>query len=255
MITNAAEAELIAIGARPMLAMVRFARGRAFIVHGRYEEGYHELRRALDPGDISYHPFAGAWGLADLVEAADQAAGRTEAERHLRALEHLAGMTGSSYLLAGLAYVRPMLADDQRADAAFTASLKSGLERWPCFRARTLLAYGRWLRRRRRIAESRAPLRAARDGFDALGFAGLRERAREELRAAGEARRTRDPDARDRLTPQELQIAQLAASGLSNREIGQQLYLSHRTVGSHLYRIFPKLGVTARTQLAGALDR
>ena len=79
------------------------------------------------------------------------------------------------------------------------------------------------------------------------------DRARHELRASGVRSRRRAPDARDELTPQELQIAQLAAEGLSNREIGQRLYLSHRTVGSHLYRVFPKLGVTSRGQLRDAL--
>ena len=75
------------------------------------------------------------------------------------------------------------------------------------------------------------------------------ERAREELRASGETSRKRAPNVRDQLTPSELQIAQMAADGFSNREIGQRLYLSHRTVSSHLYRIFPKLGITSRSQL------
>jgi DNA-binding NarL/FixJ family response regulator len=116
-----------------------------------------------------------------------------------------------------------------------------------------LLAYGAWLRRRRRVAEARAPLRAARDAFDALGAIPWSERARQELRASGETSRPRTPEVRDQLTPQELQIAQLAAEGLSNREIGHRLYLSHRTVGSHLYRIFPKLGIAARSDLRDAL--
>jgi len=116
-----------------------------------------------------------------------------------------------------------------------------------------LLAYGRWLRRRRRVAESRAPLRAAKASADALAFDGLADSARQELRASGETRRRRAPDVRDQLTSQELQIAQLVAKGLSNREIGQRLYLSHRTVGSHLYRMFPKLGIRSRAQLAHVL--
>ena len=80
------------------------------------------------------------------------------------------------------------------------------------------------------------------------------ERARRELRASGESSRRRDPAARDQLTAQELQIAQLAAQGLSNRQIGQRLYVSHRTIGTHLYRIFPKLGITARGELETALS-
>ena len=79
------------------------------------------------------------------------------------------------------------------------------------------------------------------------------ERARQELRASGETLRARTPEARDQLTPQELQIAQMAAEGLTNKEIGQRLYLSHRTVSSHLHRIFPKLGITSRAQLDAAL--
>ena len=110
-----------------------------------------------------------------------------------------------------------------------------------------------WLRRRQQAGESRGPLRAARDTFDALGADAWAERARRELRAAGE--RSGRPALRvlDLLAPQELQIARLAAEGLSNREIGQQLYLSHRTVRNHLYRIFPKLGITSRTELGAVV--
>jgi len=90
--------------------------------------------------------------------------------------------------------------------------------------------------------------------LDALGAAPWGERARKELRASGETSRRRTHALADALSPQELQIAQLAASGLSNKEIGQQLFLSHRTVGSHLYRIFPKLGITARSHLRAALQ-
>jgi DNA-binding NarL/FixJ family response regulator len=104
------------------------------------------------------------------------------------------------------------------------------------------------------VTESRAPLRVARDIFDGLAATPWGERARVELRAAGETSRARAVNTLDELTAQELQIAQLASVGLSNREIGQRLYLSHRTVGSHLYRIFPKLGVTSRAQLRSALE-
>jgi DNA-binding NarL/FixJ family response regulator len=111
-----------------------------------------------------------------------------------------------------------------------------------------------WLRRTKRIGESRAPLAAARAAFDALGTRAWSERARQELRSASVASRPRQRSAVDELTPQELQIARMVASGLSNREIGRQLYLSHRTVGAHLYCAFPKLGITSRGQLRDALD-
>ena len=90
--------------------------------------------------------------------------------------------------------------------------------------------------------------------FDALGLLRYAERARRELRASGETVRRRVPGGWSQLSPQELQIAQLAAEGLSNREIGERLYLSHRTVESHLYRLFPKLGITSRAQLRDALE-
>ena len=109
------------------------------------------------------------------------------------------------------------------------------------------------MRRRHRVAESRAPLRAARDTFDALGFASVAEYARQELRAAGEASQRRAAEAWDQLTPQELQIARLVVDGLTNREIAQQLFLSRHTVGYHLHHIFTKVGVTSRSQLHSVL--
>jgi DNA-binding NarL/FixJ family response regulator len=96
------------------------------------------------------------------------------------------------------------------------------------------------------------PLRAALTGFEALAFPGLAETARQELRASGEKPAKRSPEAWTQLTPQELQIAQLAAAGETNRMIGEQLYLSPRIVQSHLYRVFPELGITERNQLRDA---
>jgi DNA-binding NarL/FixJ family response regulator len=97
------------------------------------------------------------------------------------------------------------------------------------------------------VPDRRSAGREARG--DTLGFESLAETARQELRASGEKSIRRIADARDQLTPQELQIAEMAAEGLSNREIGHKLYPSHRTAESHLYRIFPKLGVSSRAQL------
>jgi DNA-binding NarL/FixJ family response regulator len=119
-------------------------------------------------------------------------------------------------------------------------------------RARTLFAQGRWLHRRRRDAAARAPLRAAADQFAALGATSWNRRAGLELRATGERIRSSSTDP-NTLTAKEQQIAELAAQGLSNREIASRLFLSPRTVGAHLYRIFPKLGITARAQLRDSL--
>ena len=96
---------------------------------------------------------------------------------------------------------------------------------------------------------ARDQLRAARDTFDQLGNQPFSERARDELRATGEASPQRQNVALDELTPQEVRIARLVAEGLSNKQIGERMFLSHRTIASHLYQIFPKLGVTSRAQL------
>jgi DNA-binding CsgD family transcriptional regulator len=248
-----AEAVLMTAGAHPLLGIVQFARGRGAVAHQRYEDGYFHLRRLFDPTDLAYQPLVGLWGLSDLVESALNLDRREEALGHLEELERAAETSNGSLLRAELAYARPLVASDDRAGELYQAALEHGLRSWPCYRGRLLLAYGRWLRRQRRVAESRAPLRAARELFDALGFGGLAESARGELRASGETSRKRTLDLRDQLTPQELQIAQMAAEGLTNREIGSKLYLSHRTVGSHLYRLFPKLGITSRSQLREAL--
>ena len=248
-----AEAVLLPMGVQPMLALVQFARGRGAVAHQRYDDGYEQLRRVLEPSDVAYHPFVGGWALADLIEAAVHTGKGEEATRYLKHLESLTQKMTASYLRATLAYARAIAASEDEAEALYQEALNSELRNWPCCRGRLLLSYGRWLRRQRRIAESRAPIRTARESFDALGFHGLSETARRELRASGETSMRRTPDARDQLTSQELQIAEMAATGLSNREIGQKLYLSHRTVESHLYRIFPKLGVTSRAQLRSAL--
>lgn len=123
------------------------------------------------------------------------------------------------------------------------------LSAWPYLRARLLLAQGERLRRDKRSAEATDALRAARDELLMLGAQPLVERAERELRAAGGGR----APGLGELTPHELRIARLAADGLSNPEIGARLAVSPRTISSHLYRVFPKLGVTSRAQLKAAL--
>ena len=247
------EREVAPAGGSAVLAMVQLARGLTALGGARYAEAYAHLRRMFDPADVAYHHMQRCWGISELAEAAVRSDHRDEARAQMRELERAALLTPSPWLHAGVQYARALLADDEHAEALFQGALGPGLARWPFYRARMQLAYGSWLRRQRRVADSRLPLRAARDGFDALGLIPWERRARQELRAAGEASPQHVPGARDRLSPQETQIAEMVASGLSNREIGQQLYLSHRTVGFHLYRIFPKLGITSRSQMPEAL--
>jgi ATP/maltotriose-dependent transcriptional regulator MalT len=253
-LTRDAEGVLLGLGATPMLALGQFVRGRGAVAHQHYVEGLDHHRRALDPADPAYHPFVGAWGLSDLVEAAAHSGKRDTAHAYIQQLDSLVATTSGSMLRATLGYARPMVADDDDAEVLYRAALERDLANWPCYRGRMLLWYGRWLRRQRRAADSRAPLRAARDGFDALAFPALAETARQELRASGETSRHRVPAAWDQLTPQELQIARMAGQGLSNREIGEQLYISYKTVGYHLNRMFPKLGITSRSQLHAAVS-
>jgi DNA-binding NarL/FixJ family response regulator len=115
--------------------------------------------------------------------------------------------------------------------------------------ARAHLVYGEWLRREKRRVDAREQLRAANDMFSSFGAEAFAERARRELRATGETARKRTDDARGVLTPQEAQIARLAQNGLSNPEIGAQLFISPRTVQYHLHKVFLKLEITSRNQL------
>jgi len=251
----AAQAEEISlpIGASAVLAATQLARGLAAVSAGRPADALEHLRRIHDPADPAYHYGVRCYTVGDLAEAAVRCGEVASIGGFLREMETAGQQTTSPSLQAGLRYARALLADDASAPGLFDAALRSGM--WPFQRARVQLAHGEWLHQHRQNAASRAPLRAARETFDALGLVPWSERARRQLRATGETSRPRTPQARDQLTPQELQIVQLAAEGMSNREIGQRLYLSHRTVSSHLYRVFPKLGITSRAELPGALGR
>jgi DNA-binding NarL/FixJ family response regulator len=192
--------------------------------------------------------------IGDLAEAALRSGDPAGIDVYLQEMEAAARQTLSPSLHAGLRYARALLAGDATAETLFQDALRSDMSASPFLRARVQLAYGERLHQQRQDAAARAPLRAAEEAFNALGVIPWSERARQQLRATGERSRPRTPEARDQLTPQELQIVQMAAEGLSNREIGQMLYLSHRTVSSHLYRVFPKLGITSRAELRVALS-
>jgi DNA-binding CsgD family transcriptional regulator len=251
-----AEGMFLAIDALPLLALVQMARGRLALTAERYGEACARLIRIFDPEDAAYHQFTGGWVLADLAEAAVHGGGGLEqVGAIISRWAQIAELTNAGYLRVQLEYAGALLAKEDQAAERFEYVISHSSAGWPYYRARTQLAYGSWLRRRRHGAQARQPLREAAETLDALGAAVLAGRARRELRASGERVPRRTLQAWDQLSPQELQIAELAASGLSNRQIGERLYLSHRTVGTHLYRLFPKLGVTSRAELGTVLDR
>ncbi|MFE2329404.1 AAA family ATPase [Streptomyces sp. NPDC059385] len=199
------------------------------------------------------HPALAAFLLPDLVEAAIRAGQRERATEPATLLTQWAQAAHQPAALALSHRCQALTSTDDQAEQHFTDALHlhDGDTTQPFERARTELLYGEWLRRERRRTDARYHLRAALEAFDELDARPWASRARTELQATGE---TTDPDSRpnpllSRLSPQEREVVRLAATGATNRQIATQLFLSPRTVGHHLYRAFPKLGITTRTEL------
>lgn len=247
----AAQAErlLLSIGASFLRALLQVARGVSAIGAGQHWQAYEHLRRIFSPADPAFNSGVEFYGLADFVEAAVFTGNVDAARSAIDEIERASAPVPVPWVATMLYYGKALLAAPEDAEPLFLQGLGPVSEKWPFLRGRLLLAYGGWLRRQRRPADARAPLREARDIFDALGASPWGDRAREELRASGEASRRRTERTWETLTPQEFHVAQLAAEGFSNKEIGARLYLSHRTVGYHLHRIFSKTGITSRSGL------
>ena len=226
----------------------------AALAQSDFEAAYRHAIKISPAGQLASHEPHALWVMADLVEAALRTDRVGEASAHVRAMQEagVAMVSSRLALLSGAAAA--MIAPDGEAIDAFERALAvRDAERWPFDLARVRLLYGERLRRARETKESRVHLLAAKETFRRLGAQTWAERAAVELRATGQTRpRTAQHD-REALTPQELEIAMLAATGLSNKQIGHRLFLSHRTVGAHLYRVFPKLGITSRAALRDAL--
>ena len=243
-------------GITSLLAGAHYAHVLAALAQSDFQTAYEQAAWISPAGHIpAREPFA-AWALLDLVEAALRTGRRDDAVAHVEAVRR-AGLAGVSSRLALLSTAAmAMTAPDDEAPALFDLALASeNAERWPFDRARVQLLTGERLRRVRAVTAARAHLGAALDEFRRLGAPTWADRAATALRATGEVRRRTQGYDYQALTAQELEIARLAAVGLSNKQIADRLFMSHRTVGAHLYRIFPKLGITSRAALSGALPR
>ncbi len=217
---------------------------------GRYEAAMEAADRAGQYDDFGFR----GWTLIELVEAAVRSG---EPERAARALERLTeatSLSGTNWARGIEARSRALLSEEQVAEDLYCEAIERlGRCRIRVHLARAHLLYGEWLRREKRRVDAREHLRTAHELFVTMGTEAFAERAARELLATGERARKRTPDTRDQLTPQELQIAQLASQGYSNPEIGGRLFISPRTVEYHLHKVFTKLAISSRNQLESVL--
>jgi DNA-binding CsgD family transcriptional regulator len=239
-------------------ARARRALGIAALADGSHLLAFTQLRQLFSEEGAPVHNIFSYLGVADIATAAVRADRRMEGQDVLeRALSHLNGTT-SPRLDQLIARAGGILAGPGGAEAHFGPALADPAgDQWPFERAQLRLDYAEWLRRSRRINHAKPILAEALETFRRLGAQPWAQRAETELRACGVAV-AGAPGERDALwvlTPQQRQIVRLASDGLTNREIGDRLFLSPRTVSSHLYRSYPKLGVAGRLQLRDVIAR
>jgi DNA-binding CsgD family transcriptional regulator len=249
------EAVLTGAAAAQQGTAVQYAHwARALVMNGlgRYEEARASAANAVD---CMPQLFIAAWALGELVEAATRSGDADGARHALARLEDWTRSRDADWALGACAQARALVAEDETAERHYRDAIahlrRTGLR--PNL-ARAHLLYGEWLRRAGRRVDARVELRTALEIFEAIGMEAFAERAHAELLATGERARRRSPDSRIVLTPQEHQIARLAREGLSNSEIGAQLFLSPRTVEWHLGKVFGKLGVKSRRELRTAME-
>jgi ATP/maltotriose-dependent transcriptional regulator MalT len=217
----------------------------------RYQEGVSAARHATSN---TFEPWVSMWGLPELVEAAARVGDTELARDALKRLEETTQPSGVDVALGIEARSRALLINGDNADLLYREAIErlGRTQVRPEF-ARAQLLYGEWLRRQGRRVDAREQLRTAHNLFVAIGMEAFAERAGRELVATGEQVRKRSPETREELTAQEEQIARLARDGLSNPEIGAQLFISARTVEWHLRKVFTKLDISSRRQLRVAL--
>jgi DNA-binding CsgD family transcriptional regulator len=250
-LADAVMADAVARGQGFGVSIAQFCLTTLELGHGRYEEA-----RACGLEVFKADPlYLGSIQLAELIEASARCDDLETAHAALERLSERALASGTPWGLGLRARGRALLAADGDAEALYEEALQELEQAGVVIDvARTRLVYGEWLRRRRRRRDARMQLRLAHDMFLATGGGAFAHRARVELLATGEHARARVSETLNELTPQEKQIAQLAADGESNAEIAAQLFISPHTVAYHLRKVFTKLGVSSRNQLAGAMD-
>jgi DNA-binding CsgD family transcriptional regulator/tetratricopeptide (TPR) repeat protein len=234
---------------------VRVAQWAAAVLYnglGRYEQAL-SAARVVTAEDAD--PYPNMWALPELIEAASRVGELAQARAASDRLVEMTQPAGTDWALGTQARSRALLCDGEAAERLYQEGVRrfatTGLR--PEL-ARAQLLYGEWLRREGRRTDARAQLRAAHGLFTATGMEAFAERTRRELVATGETVRKRSAETRDELTPQEAQIAGLARDGLTNPEIGAQLFLSTRTVEWHLRKVYAKLGIGSRHQLRDAVS-
>jgi DNA-binding CsgD family transcriptional regulator len=243
---EAAAADATARGEGRVLGLTGFLGAVLYNGLGRYDDAFAAARDGCAYEDLGFY----GWCLFELVEAATRTGDKATAAEAVQRLEECAGASGTDWGLGALANAEALLADDERADGLYREAIER-LERTRVVLhlARTRLQYGEWLRRVNRRIDARRNLTEAHEMFTRMGAQGFAERARRELAATGEKVRKQPVSSGGELTAQEAQIARLAGDGLTNQEIGAQLFISTHTVEWHLRKVFVKLGITSRRQL------
>jgi DNA-binding CsgD family transcriptional regulator len=239
--------DLVARGEGAGLGVIPWAGALLYNGLGRYEEA-----RLAAQQDGAYELLFSAWALVELIEAAVRSGEPELAADALSQLSETTGAAGTDWALGIEARSRALLSDDEAAERLY----REAIERLARTRIRTELArahllYGEWLRRLKRRLDAREQLRTAHEMLAAMGMDAFAQRAARELGASGETARKRSVESPDQLTAREAQIARLARDGLSNPEIGARLFISPRTVEYHLHKVYGKLDITSRNELAG----
>ncbi len=214
---------------------------------GRYSEALSAAKQACEHEDLGPYRMS----LAELIEAGVRCGEREAAVEAVASMESQAA-AGTDWVLGTLARCRALVADDATAEGYYREAIdRLGRTRMRVYLARSHLVYGEWLRRMNRRVDAREQLGAAHEMFVQMGSESFAERARRELLVTGEKTQKRPVGSGEGLTAQEAQIAQLAGAGLTNQEIGAQLFISAHTVEWHLRKVFAKLGIKSRRQLRG----